>query len=308
MARARSPLRVHGGEATTELIVQLVHELPHGLLDDLHPEVVPELALEDVGRPVHGPRSRLQRMLSPDALKEDAQAPVAHAVAEEQEVTVAELVEDLKRDQALDRALRQVADVIVLGDDEVVTQLRPARPQVGRAAVQLDDDRPLEHSIFVDREVHVLVRHRDRPGVAAFGIPPGNVYEPAAVPPRRDEDDEIVRLVDSVEGPLEGVVVVGRDEQLVALASELAQPCRHAREVAMDGTGYRLWLDEQLAQRPAEIDPALAQRHMLCDAGEVVRLRSDLELARKVAGQFPCVWKRPAAMLPRRLPVDRIDP
>jgi hypothetical protein len=47
-------------------------------------------------------------VLAPDALEADADAAVTHAIPEEREVAVADLVEDLGR-EALDRALRQEA-------------------------------------------------------------------------------------------------------------------------------------------------------------------------------------------------------
>ena len=81
-----------------------------------------------VGVHRHGPGAL--EPVAPDALEEHAPRPVLHPVAQEQEVALAHLVEDLDRDQALDRALRQVADVVVLGDDEVVAHGPPLAPEV----------------------------------------------------------------------------------------------------------------------------------------------------------------------------------
>ena len=134
---------------------------PRPLLDDVDAEVVPELALDGIR--ARGP-DRQDRApsscCSPQMRwRNTRRRPVPHAVAQEEEVAVAHLVEDLQRDQALDRALRQVADVVVLGDDEVVAERPPLAPEIGGAAVELHDDRPLELAVVVDREVDVLVGH-----------------------------------------------------------------------------------------------------------------------------------------------------
>ena len=94
-------------------------------------------------------------------------------------MTRAQLVEKLKRNEALDWTLAHVADVVVLGDDVVLTpRLAGTRP-VDRA-VNLHDDGARD--LFVlDREPEILVRdghdlgfvaprHVEKlPAVLAFG-------------------------------------------------------------------------------------------------------------------------------------------
>ena len=109
------------------LSLQLVQELRRALLDHVHAEVLPELALDGIRVGVHRHGPGALEPVAPDALEEDAPRPVLHPVAQEEEVALAHLVEDLHRDQALDGALRQVADVVVLGDDEVVAERSATR-------------------------------------------------------------------------------------------------------------------------------------------------------------------------------------
>ena len=49
-------------------------------------------------------------------MQEHPQVPVAHRVAEEQEVAVEELLQQGGRDQIVGRRPRQVIDVVILGD------------------------------------------------------------------------------------------------------------------------------------------------------------------------------------------------
>src|SRR3954454_13103216 len=97
MGRPSSPLDVRLGKAP-ELILELVHELRRRLLDHVHSEVLPQLMLHGVQPGIlDSPRSGVDLLLAPDALQEHAQRPIAHAIAEEEEMTVADLVEDLQR-------------------------------------------------------------------------------------------------------------------------------------------------------------------------------------------------------------------
>ena len=132
--------------------------------------------------------------------------------------------------------------------------------------------------------------------------------ESTPVLPCGDEDREVVGLVYRVERPLKSGVVVRGDDQLVALASQLSQASRNARDETMHRTGLTVCLYEQLAQGPVEIDPALGQRDMLRDPSEVVGFGPDPEPKREVAGQLRSVRKRPRALLPGRVAVDGIGP
>src|SRR5438105_5059472 len=119
-------------------------------------ELVPEVAVDRVDTAGDRPRLRSEPLVPPHALQEHAQVPVAYAIAEEEKVTRAQLVEKLKRNETLDWTLAHVADVVVLGDDVVLTpRLAGTRP-VNRA-VNLHDDGARD--LFVlDWEPEILVR------------------------------------------------------------------------------------------------------------------------------------------------------
>jgi hypothetical protein len=116
-----------------EFIVQRDQELSQRLVNDIDAELAPSPALHCIQPRPDRPRSRLELLLAPNAPKEHSPAPLPCAVAKEEKVAVANLVEDLQRNQTLNRARRQVADVVVFGDDEVVAQPQLARSEVRRA-------------------------------------------------------------------------------------------------------------------------------------------------------------------------------
>src|ERR1043166_2000172 len=80
----------------------------------------PELAFERHGLRLNGPRAIAQRLIAPEPVENDAQVPVGHRVAEEEEVAAPKLRCDRYRDDARDVRLSEVVDVVVLGDDEAL--------------------------------------------------------------------------------------------------------------------------------------------------------------------------------------------
>ena len=144
--------------------------------------------------------SVLQRSSLPDPLEEHAQAPVAHRVAEEQAVAAGQLVEDLQRDGARDLLGDQVVDVLILRH-HVVRGPSASPHRLGRT-VDLDDHRPLQLVVAVDRELAIAAGLAIARGSSFHG----HVHEPSLVPSsfRRQEHGEVVRLALGVERPLQG--------------------------------------------------------------------------------------------------------
>src|SRR5688572_25089391 len=94
--------------------LELGHVLRERGDDPLHVELLPKLRLDRLQRPLYGPGLDAEALLAPRPAEEDAEAPVPHAVPEEEVVALAQLVEDLHGDEALHRAAAEVADVVVL--------------------------------------------------------------------------------------------------------------------------------------------------------------------------------------------------
>src|SRR5205809_5516822 len=116
----RSCLRGDGGETTTEAVDVLVErKLEHV---DVPPP--PELALKRLWLGLHDPGSIAERILPPETMEDDAQVPVGHRVAEKEKVAPPQLRCERHRDYVRELALREIADVVVLGDDEALPLAR----------------------------------------------------------------------------------------------------------------------------------------------------------------------------------------
>src|SRR6185437_16881043 len=118
MPRRSSSSRV-GGVACLESFLDYGEVVRGGGRVDVDIRVHPELFLEGVDAGDDGPGFRAERRVAPDPLEEYAQRPVAHRVPQEQAVAVAELVEQLDRDEAFDGASTEVVDVVVFRDDVI---------------------------------------------------------------------------------------------------------------------------------------------------------------------------------------------
>src|SRR5207247_2552299 len=79
-----------------ELELELAEEVCHRPVDHVDPELLPDLLRDVAARGDRRPRARLESLLAPQALEEDPGVPLAGGIAEEEEVAVADLVEDLK--------------------------------------------------------------------------------------------------------------------------------------------------------------------------------------------------------------------
>ena len=119
----------------------------------------------------------LERLLAPDAMQDHAQVPVSEAVAEEEEVSSrSSCAMSVGGNEVRDVRLREVVDVVVLGDDEAVAVGALAcRPRRGAS----------EHRLPVAAELAIAVRLVDHL-LAAFRRV---VHELAAVLALGDVDD-----------------------------------------------------------------------------------------------------------------------
>ena len=224
-------------------------------VEALDPALAPELLLERGERVADRPRAVADPLAAPDPVQEDTQAPLLERVAEEEEVAPAQPRSDCDGHDDGDLRLREVVDVVVLADDEA---LPLASGRAVDAAVDLEDHRaPLE------RQVGVGVRHvDDRRGAVG-----PDVQELAAVPAQRDIGDDVEVLACLVERPLERVVEVRRDDQLVRTAVSAVAGLRRGR-----GSGRQDAVEvaskegvELVVQRS---DP-VRERHVLGDVREV---------------------------------------
>ena len=92
-----------------QLLAERVQIRREGHIEELDTEVAPELLLHDVSMR-HDRRRRLQPLPTPDSLEEDPQVPVANPVAQKEEVALPQLVQELKGNEALDRALNRLSE------------------------------------------------------------------------------------------------------------------------------------------------------------------------------------------------------
>lgn len=99
--------------------------------------------------------------------------------------------------------------------------------------MHLYDQRPLNLAVFVDRQLPVAVRKRDHLRVGIHGEMDKAPSIDAACHVHRD----VVRLVRIIEGTFEGVVVVGRNDQLAALRQ--AQLLQATRELGEEPVHHR---------------------------------------------------------------------
>ena len=94
----------------------------------------PELPLERLRLGLHGPGPIRKGLVAPEPVEDDAQVPVGHRVAEEEEVAASGALPRAQRERAGKIRLREVVDVVVLGDDEALPLAARERDQPGRAA------------------------------------------------------------------------------------------------------------------------------------------------------------------------------
>ena len=161
-----------------------------------------------------------------------------------------------RRQLAGDVRAREVADVVVLGDDVAVARGIAAHHR----AVQLDDDRAL-----VGVELDVAVGHDDRHRRRLAAVDEAAAVRAVGL---RLVPDEVVGLAGLLERPLERVVVVRRQDDLARHVA-LAQACRAT--AARNAVQLRRRVDR--LQRRAHVLvqrlPAQHRVHVLRDAHEV---------------------------------------
>src|ERR1041385_3901326 len=145
--------------------------------DELDLERFPCVLLDVVGGALDGPGGVPQRAARPDALQEDAPAPLADRVAEEQAMAARELVEDLVGNEPDDLVVHQVVDVLILGEDVVPVPADLALPALGRA-MDLHDQRPGQFVEPVDLKAAIATGVADHLGLALLG---SHVQKPASV-------------------------------------------------------------------------------------------------------------------------------
>src|SRR5829696_390580 len=162
------------------------------------PEPAVDLARPELDRPAAGRDS----LLGPDLAEDHAQVPVAHRVAEEEQVALAQPPHQVRGQERAYALAGEVLDVVVLRDDE----------RVALAVVAVDVAVDLqEHRALLEREVAVRCRVEDRHPVAVWA----QVHEPLLVAPRL-VDDDVDGLGRLGERALEHVVVVRRQDELAA--------------------------------------------------------------------------------------------
>ena len=110
----------NSGSAVTRTRLHSLHPLVERDVDDVDAMAVPELLVDWVRLLLDRPRRERARLLRPDVVENDAEVPVAHPVAEEEEVARAHLRHQRGWDQVVDIRPRDVVDVVVLGDDVAV--------------------------------------------------------------------------------------------------------------------------------------------------------------------------------------------
>src|SRR5580765_852959 len=176
-------------------------------LVDVDVPAPPELALEREGLRLYRPRAIAQRLVAPEPIQDHAEVPVLHRVAEKEEMAATELGREAHRDNARDIRLREVVDVIVLGDDEALPLALRAPVDL---AVQLQD-----HGPALERKVDVGVREVDQPWLGVRR----QVAELSAVAPAGEIGDDVELLPRVREGALERNVVARGDDELVRRAA-----------------------------------------------------------------------------------------
>ena len=138
-------------------------------------------------------------------MEQEAKVPVGHRVAEEEEMAATELCAERDGDDARDLGLREVLDVVVLGDDEALPLAVLAA--AADLAMELEDDRAA-----LERELgRVRVRHLDQ----GSGSVRRDVAELATVPAGSEVRNDIELLTGVEERALERQVVTRGDDQLV---------------------------------------------------------------------------------------------
>src|SRR5262249_47114242 len=172
--------------------------------DDVDVPAAPERALERARGGLHGPRSVGDGTVAPDAAEDQAEVPVGHLVAEEEEVAAAELRRQTDRYRPREVCATEVVDVVVLRDDEAL----PLALGVGvDRAPELQ-----QHGAALQRKLRrVRVGDVDR----AWRLAGRAMPEPAAMGTGRYVRDDVDLLPGLGERLLEREVVVGRDDERV---------------------------------------------------------------------------------------------
>ena len=206
----------------------------------------------------HGPRPVADRLVSEDPVEEHPEAPLDDRVGDEQQMAAAELRRERYRKDVREFALSQIADVVVLADDEALSAALSVQVD---PAVHLEDDGPVR-----EREVGVRVRNRDH----GLGAVWRAVHELAAVRPSRHERDHVCILAGLLEGALHGVPVArGDDHRLIDFTCP--HELRQARDETLDGPGVD-GLREQIVQLVVERADSLRHSHVLRNARQVASM------------------------------------
>ena len=151
----------------------------------------------------------------------------------------------------------------------------------------------MELAVLVDGKVEVAVRDDDRLRVAVVG----DVDELALVLTARHVHREVVRLSGIVAGTLQGVVVVGGDQELAVIGmAHLGEPVRQLGEEPVHVAGGAVL--QRTPKRLVQVDAAHPDQGELSDRGEVGRTPI-VEVRRQVGGELLTVGKRPVSGHPR---------
>src|SRR6185436_3651251 len=129
------------------------------------------------------PRAVSERLIAPEPVQNHAQVPVTHRVPEEQEVAPPQLRGERNGNGPGDVALREVVDVVVLGDDE-------ALPFTFRASVDLTVQLQDHRALFERQLRRVRVRQVDQTSGSVWA----DVTELPAVRPGGDVRDDVELL------------------------------------------------------------------------------------------------------------------
>ena len=195
-------------------------------------------------------------------MQEDPKPPIAKGVAKKEEVAPSQLCDEGHRDEARDVCLRQIVDVIVLGDCE-------ALPLALRVSVdlteELEDHAPLPHG-----ETRIRVRHVHDDRIAIGG----HVQESALVTPRCDVGDDVDLLSCLGASSLQREIEVRCEHE--GARDVWPQQLQDLDEPSMDRAGIEIAIEEVVelvVQRP----DTLHQRNVFRDLGKVTVLRWSVE-------------------------------
>ena len=235
-----------------------------------------------------GPPVAVAAAVRPELVEDRPQVPVGEAVSQEQEVAVAQPLEDLDRDQIVEIHPGEVLAVVILGDHVAVVVV------VGGIAA-IDEAVELEHHgppIRVDVDVRLGIGDGLQAAVGRL------VAEPALVGAFGGVDHEVVRLARRGVGGLHEIVVVRRhDQRRPPHASQPAQPRRHRGEEVVRRRRRELLVEDVVQDVVERPGPASHRVDVLGHLQQVQRRRSGGYLkclARYAASSRPLGGRRPS--------------